>query len=214
MKARGPTGSSPPSPAGIPTLLDLGPDSARARLTQFLRSDGQPTYRVGQILKWLYVNTPGSFEGMSNLPKKLREALADEFRLHPLELHPLKHGPAAISMDGTRKFLWNRVDEPRGRATNVESVLIPDGDRTTYCISTQAGCPVKCTFCATGYGGFHDQLSGAEIVDQVLLMRNLTGIPPTNLVYMGMGEPLLNFAAVLRSLEILTHPDQVGMGAR
>lgn len=196
------------------SLLELSACDVKARLEDFLRRERQPAYRRSQILGWLYVNTPGSFGEMTDLPRALREALQQAFRLHPLEKKL-----EAISTDGTRKFLWRRVTDgpgsPRGTSgTEIESVLIPDEDRITYCISTQAGCPVKCTFCATGYGGFQGQLSGAEIVDQVLLMRSLTGVRPTNLVYMGMGEPLLNFDAVLRSLEVLTHDEQVGIGAR
>ncbi len=194
---------------GARSLLDLTADTVQASLEEFLKSRRQPAYRKAQILTWLYVNTPETFDGMNNLPKALREDLRREFQLHPLEKKL-----DTISTDGTRKFLWRRLVEGPGSTANIESVLIPDKDRITYCISTQAGCPVKCTFCATGYGGFQGQLSAAEIVDQVLLIRSLTGAPPTNLVYMGMGEPLLNLEAVLRSLEVLTHKDQVGIGAR
>jgi 23S rRNA (adenine2503-C2)-methyltransferase len=138
----------------------------------------------------------------------LRERLDAGFVLHPLSFDLDRE-----STDGTRKFLWRRASHHRDSGS-LESVLIPDGDRVTYCISTQSGCPVKCTFCATGYGGFTGNLDAAEIVDQVLQMRTRTQLPPTNLVYMGMGEPLLNYDAVARSLEILTHDGQVRFGAR
>ena len=141
---------------------------------------------------------------MSDLPTNFRNRLADDAILHPLSVDlDMK------SSDGTRKFLWRRI-----KGEPIESVVIPDHDRTTYCISSQAGCPVACTFCATGFGGFSGQLSAAEIVDQVLSMRDLTGASPTNVVFMGMGEPLLNMGNVLRALEILCHPEQVGLGAR
>lgn len=198
-----------PEPAHTGSLFGLPVDAVETRLEQFLKSRGQPVYRRAQILTWLYARTPASFDEMSDLPGSLREALRSEFQLHPLERQL-----DVLSADGTRKFLWRRLVEGANPAGNIESVLIPDRNRVTYCISTQAGCPVRCTFCATGYGGFRGQLSAAEIVDQVLLMRGVTGTPPTNVVYMGMGEPLLNLDAVLRSLEVLTHPARIGLGAR
>ncbi|MBI4602922.1 MAG: 23S rRNA (adenine(2503)-C(2))-methyltransferase RlmN, partial [Planctomycetes bacterium] len=169
-----------------------------------LAQAGEPPYRLRQLREWIHRRTPESFAAMSDLPKALRDRLAEAFTLHPLERRL-----EDVSKDGTRKVLWSRL----GGGT-IESVLIPERERTTYCISTQSGCPVRCTFCATGHGGFEGQLRAAEIVDQVLLMRSLTGCPPTNVVYMGMGEPLLNFEATCRSLEVLTHPDLVGFGAR
>jgi 23S rRNA (adenine2503-C2)-methyltransferase len=185
-------------------ILGLSSEEAGQALDEILRARGQPAYRARQARDWIYRRTPDSFERMSDLPAPLRTDLAASFTLHPLALRAEDR-----SRDGTRKFLWLRGD-----GGTIESVVIPDRERTTYCISTQAGCPVKCTFCATGYGGFQGQLTAAEIVDQVLLMRSLTGTPPTNVVYMGMGEPLLNFGPVSRSLEVLTHPEQVGLGAR
>jgi 23S rRNA (adenine2503-C2)-methyltransferase len=166
---------------------------------------GEPAYRARQLREWVFAKTPGSFAEMSDLPARLRETLETRVRLHPLD--ELEH---QISRDGTQKFLWQRLEG----AGNVESVTIPDGKRSTYCISSQAGCPVKCPFCATGHGGFQGQLSAAEIVDQVVRMRHRTGSPPTNIVFMGMGEPLLNFPEVLRSIEILTQPSQIGLGSR
>ena len=108
-------------------------------------------------------------------------------------------------------------DREAGAAPRSRVSRSPSGakrSRTTYCLSTQAGCPVRCTFCATGYGGFEGQLSAAEIVDQVVLMRPLCGRAPTNLVFMGMGEPLLNFPATMGALEVLCDPEGIGMGAR
>ena len=171
---------------------------------EILRAAGEPEYRLRQLADWIYRKTPEGFAAMSDLPKRLRERLGEAWKLHPLAKAVEK-----ISKDSTRKFLWTR--EEGGR---IESVVIPDRDRITYCISTQAGCPVKCTFCATGQGGFLGHLRAAEIVDQVLSMRRIASLSPTNIVYMGMGEPLLNFAAVRRSLEVLTEEGQVGLGAR
>jgi 23S rRNA (adenine2503-C2)-methyltransferase len=185
-------------------LLELTDEEFASVITEFLTSAGEPGYRSRQLRDWVYRRTPTGFSGMSDVPKHLRERLGARFTLHPLEKKLER-----LSRDSTRKFLWSR---PEGGV--LESVLIPERERTTYCISTQAGCPVKCTFCATGYGGFEGNLRASEIVDQVLRIRQSTDCPPTNIVYMGMGEPLLNFPAVIRSLKILTHADQVGFGAR
>lgn len=185
-------------------ILDFGAAELDEAAREILEAVREPPYRLHQLREWVYRRTPEGFTGMSDLPKRLRERLEEAFVLHPLEKRTWKR-----SADATQKLLWSRS----GGGT-IESVVIPDRDRVTYCISTQAGCPVKCTFCATGHGGFQGQLRASEIVDQVLLLRHVTGLPPTNIVYMGMGEPLLNFPAVKKSLDILTHPDLVGFGAR
>ena len=186
-------------------LLQLLGDEFLETASSAVSEAGEPSYRVDQLRRWLYDRTPGSFKDMEGLPLSLRERLEEIFVLHPLD-----HDLEQVSEDGTRKFLWKQ-DGDGGR---IESVLIPDGDRVTYCISTQAGCPVKCTFCATGYGGFTGNLSAAEIIDQVVQIRSLSRQPPTNLVFMGMGEPLLNFDGLLRALSILTDSRQLGIGAR
>lgn len=191
-------------PNGRVDLLGLTHEEFSQTIEGFLSSAREPGYRSRQLREWVYRRNPTGFSSMSDVPKQLRERLGASFTLHPLEKNLEK-----LSRDSTRKFLWSR---PQGGV--LESVVIPERERTTYCISTQAGCPVKCTFCATGYGGFDGNLSTAEIIDQVLQMRQATDSPPTNIVYMGMGEPLLNFPAVARSLTILTHPEQVGFGAR
>jgi 23S rRNA (adenine2503-C2)-methyltransferase len=196
-------------------LLDLGADELIAAVGRVLDESGVPAYRLRQLQDWIYARPAEGFASMSDLPKALRARLAESFLLHPLSLER-----ESISQDGTRKFLWSR-HHPGLRAPaagkkrgTIESVLIPDRERVTYCLSTQAGCPVKCPFCATGYGGFEGQLSAGEIIDQVLLMRSHSALPPTNLVFMGMGEPLLNFDAVAKALEILTEPRQLHCGAR
>jgi 23S rRNA (adenine2503-C2)-methyltransferase len=195
-------GSGPAAPRA--DILGLSPEELDASLGRVLEAAGEPKFRLAQLRDWLYQRTPADFAGMSDLPKRLRLKLDESFRLHPLGKLLERR-----SLDGTRKFLWSGSD-----VSNLESVIIPERERTTYCISTQAGCPVKCTFCATGHGGFQGQLTAAEIVDQVLLLRLLSGLPPTNIVYMGMGEPLLNFEAVARSLEILTGAGGMNFGAR
>jgi len=185
-------------------ILGLSQEQFSEAAQEVLSALGEPHYRMHQLRDWIYKRTPDRFELMSDLPRPLRERLQESLILHPLDFELEK-----ISRDKTRKSLWRRKE-----GGTIESVLIPEPSRTTYCISTQAGCPVKCTFCATGVGGFLGQLRASEIVDQVVSMRQRTGTPPTNIVYMGMGEPLLNFEAVLRSLEVLTDPNQVGFGAR
>ncbi|MBI4585763.1 MAG: 23S rRNA (adenine(2503)-C(2))-methyltransferase RlmN [Planctomycetes bacterium] len=173
-------------------------------LAPLLKGAWQPAYRLNQILNWVYKRPVEGLQSMSDVPASLRSALAERFVLHGLEA-----AQELQSADGTRKFLWKRRwGEP------IESVYIPEPDRRTFCISTQAGCPVRCTFCATGHGGFNGQLEAGEIVDQVLSMRLKTGVTPTNLVFMGMGEPLLNFPNVLKAIDILCQPRQVGLGAR
>ena len=191
-------------PAKRHHVLDWTVEDLERHAGRLLAEAGEPSYRLRQMESWLYRRTPERFSEMSDLPKELRARLEKDLVLHPLALRERQH-----SVDGTQKFLWGR--DGRG---DVESVLIPDGNRVTYCISSQAGCAVKCPFCATGHGGFQGQLSTAEIVDQVVEMRRLTDLPATNLVFMGMGEPLLNLDAVLGSIEILTHPRQLAMGDR
>jgi len=200
-------------------LLGLAEDELASRTKAVIAEAGEARYRVDQLRRWVYERTPADFEEMKDLPKRLRQALDGRFVLHPLGF-----STAQRSTDGTQKLLWTRRHANQVRAASagadapdrghLESVMIPDGDRVTYCISTQSGCPVKCTFCATGYGGFAGNLSAAEIVDQVLQMRTRTERPPTNLVYMGMGEPLLNYDNVAKSLQILTDPKQIHFGAR
>jgi 23S rRNA (adenine2503-C2)-methyltransferase len=202
----------PPDASSMPDRIDvLGLLSGEwdAKIGGVLGELGEPSYRSRQLREWVFHRTPASFEAMSDLPLALRHSLEARAVLHPLALVS-----ESVSSDGTRKYLWSRPG-----SGPIESVLIPDEreggkERVTYCISTQAGCPVKCTFCATGYGGFEGQLSAAEIVDQVVQVRRVSGHPPTNVVYMGMGEPLLNFAATARSLEILADPRSLALGAR
>lgn len=199
--------SAEPRDADDSTNCPLGwtDQEFRDRFHRLLAELGEPAYRERQLRKWIWSRDPADFAAMSDLPGPLRRELDARLVLHPLALRE-----RLVSRDGTQKFLWRRT---RGEG-DIESVSIPDGPRIAYCISSQAGCPVKCPFCATGHGGFQGQLSAGEIIDQVVQMRSTTGTAPTNIVFMGMGEPLLNFEAVLQSLAILTDPNQVGLGAR
>lgn len=189
-----------------PDLLDLPPDDARRALESFMAARGEPAYRAGQVVEWLWQRPAASFEAMTNLPASLRDALAGAFRLTRLAL-----AASQRSTDGTRKFLFRLAD---GQA--IETVAIPDGDRLTLCISSQAGCALKCAFCATGAMGFQRNLTPAEIAGQVreLLLLPDGPLRATNIVFMGMGEPLMNWKAVGPALTILNAPDGLGIGAR
>jgi 23S rRNA (adenine2503-C2)-methyltransferase len=147
----------------------------------------------------------GGFDDMTDLPKQLRESLAQQFIMPRLTIAARQR-----SMDGTEKFLFRLAD---GEA--IETVAIPEGNRVTLCISSQAGCALQCAFCATGAMGFTRNLDVHEIAGQVREMRLLD--PPikvTNIVFMGMGEPLMNWTAVSGALTLLNHPNALGIGAR
>src|SRR5881409_3592801 len=186
-------------------LLSLVPDAARAALAQSLEARGEPAYRARQLLPRLWERPVGSWDEATELPAALRRALTEALPLRRLALSARQ-----VSQDGTEKYLWDLGD---GEA--VESVLIPEGKRRTLCISSQVGCALGCVFCATGRMGFRRNLTTAEIVAQVreLVLRDAP-TPPTNVVFMGMGEPLLNWDAVDAALTILNHPDGLGIGAR
>jgi 23S rRNA (adenine2503-C2)-methyltransferase len=189
----------------IETLLDLVPHDAAARLDAWTRDRGLPAYRVRQMLPRLWQRPIGSWAEASDLPEPLRAELDRSFPLPRLTLELSQR-----SGDGTRKYLW-RLDD--GEA--IESVLIPSGSRRTLCLSSQAGCALGCVFCATGRMGFRRNLSVFEIVGQVReLVLADPADKPTNVVFMGMGEPLLNWPAVDRALTILNAPDGFGIGAR
>jgi 23S rRNA (adenine2503-C2)-methyltransferase len=166
---------------------------------------GAPAYRAGQVVRRLWQNPAASFDAMTELPKAMREQLAQEFELPRLEIAARQK-----SIDGTEKFLFRLHDNEA-----IETVAIPDGDRLTLCISSQAGCALQCAFCATGAMGFTRNLTPFEIAGQVREMRLLD--PPiqvTNIVFMGMGEPLMNWKAVAPTLTILNDPNGLGIGAR
>lgn len=186
-------------------VLSLAPAAARAMLADWLAARGEPAYRLPQILPRLWQRPVASWDDATELPVALRAALTQDFSLARLTL-----AAHQVSRDGAEKFLWKLHD---GEA--VESVLIPEGKRRTLCISSQEGCALGCVFCATGRMGFRRNLSAAEIAGQVreLVLRDHAQ-KPTNVVFMGMGEPLLNWEAVDTALTILNHPDGLGIGAR
>ncbi|HET9386889.1 MAG TPA: 23S rRNA (adenine(2503)-C(2))-methyltransferase RlmN [Gemmatimonadales bacterium] len=186
-------------------LLSLTPEDARAALEQWLVKRGEPAYRLRQVLPRLWQRPVASWKDATDLPDPLRVALDEAFPLRRLALKTHQQ-----SVDGTEKFLWDLGD---GEA--IESVLIPEGKRRTLCISSQAGCALGCVFCATGRMGFRRNLSTAEIAGQIreIVLRD-PGLKPTNIVFMGMGEPLLNWDAVDTTLTVLNKPEGFGIGAR
>jgi 23S rRNA (adenine2503-C2)-methyltransferase len=194
--------------AVLPALTGYDP----AALEAYLAAEGQPAFRAGQILDWIWKKKAGSVDAMSNLPASLREKLSSSFRLHALD-----HSQTQGSGDTTRKFLFKLHD---GRY--VESVLIPanpalygeKSDRRTLCVSSQVGCAYGCKFCASGLAGFARNLDAAEIAGQVLMAERLSGERVDNLVFMGMGEPLANLDHLLAAVSIITSPWGLHLGAR
>ena len=203
----------------------------REELEVRFKTEGEPAYRVAQVLDWLYARRALSWDAMTNLPKSLREKLRSQFTLQTLEL-TRKQG----SGDTTQKFLWKLAD-----GQFIESVLIPANpalygeasDRHTLCISTQVGCAYGCKFCASGLEGWKRNLQVHEIVEQILSVERWhaaqikaaaeTSQPAAspseerlvnNIVVMGMGEPLANYDNLLKALKILNAPWGGGIGAR
>ena len=192
-------------PAPAPSPLELTPAQARAAIEAWVAGRGLPRYRADQLLRRLWVSPVESWAAATELPAALRAELDLALPLPRLEADVIQQ-----SADGTRKYLWRLSD---GEA--IESVLIPSGSRRTLCISSQAGCALRCSFCATGRMGYRRNLTPFEIAGQV--REILLATPedrPTNVVFMGMGEPLLNWSAVDVALSILNAPEGFGIGAR
>ena len=186
-------------------LLNLDPSSAATAVREFAISRGEPAYRGSQVVRRLWQNPVSSFDEMTELPKSFRAALAEEFSIPRLEIASRQK-----SADGTEKFLFRLHD-----GQHIETVAIPEGDRLTFCVSSQAGCALRCAFCATGLMGFARNLEPYEIAGQVRELALLdTPLLATNIVFMGMGEPLMNWPAVDTVLTILNDPHGVGIGAR
>lgn len=169
---------------------------------------GEKPFRSNQIYEWLWQKHVLDFDEMLNLSKPLRSKLQENFVTQPIKIHSARQ-----SSDGTRKYIFQLHD-----GHLVEGVLIPTASRTTACISSQIGCSLTCSFCATGYIDLKRNLQYYEIYDQVRLLNKEaeihTGKPLSNIVYMGMGEPLLNYKNMLKSVEVITSPDGAGMSPR
>ena len=154
---------------------------------------GLPRFAGKQLAEWIYIRRATSFDEMTNISLKGREALKANYNIG-------RHDPVAeaISTDGTKKYLFQIGEQ------FIESVYIPDNDRATLCVSTQAGCKMGCKFCMTGTLGFHGHLSAADILNQIFSIPDADKL--TNIVYMGEGEPMDNLDNVLRSLDAMTSP--------
>jgi len=175
-------------------------DELRAELAVL----GEKPFRAVQIFDWLYKKRAARFEDFTSLPKPLREKLAARFSLGSLRLADQRSSP-----DGTTRYLFRLAD-----GQHIESVLIPAGRRLTVCLSTQVGCKFACAFCASGRHGFKRNLAPAEIVGQVLALEAALGQDLTNYVFMGMGEPLDNWANVEKAIRIMNAPEGLAIAAR
>jgi 23S rRNA (adenine2503-C2)-methyltransferase len=186
-------------------LLNMLPSEAEQVLRDFAVEHGEKPFRGSQVLRHLWQNPAASFSAMSDLPAAFRTLLDERFTIPRLTV-----AARQTSSDGTEKFLFKLDD-----GEFIETVAIPAGSRLTLCISSQAGCSLQCAFCATGAMGFTRNLQMFEIAGQVREMRLLDAPKQvTNVVFMGMGEPLMNWKAVDPALTVLNSPGGLGIGAR
>ncbi len=181
-------------------LQGLFPEELQA----LCQAAGQPAFRGKQLWQWLQIQGATDWAQMGNLPRALKEKLAETHTPAPAKILKESGEPG-----GTRKWLVGLAD-----GESVETVLIPARERNTVCVSTQVGCKMGCAFCASAKCGFARGLSAGEIVAQVQLVAVALGKRPDNVVYMGMGEPFDNYDETLRSVRILNHPDGLNIGAR
>ncbi len=170
----------------------------------WLKELGEPSFRAGQVFTWLHRGA-GSFDEMTDLPKKLRESLAAKARI----TRPAVERKQCSALDGTIKYLWRLGD-----GNCIETVLMRYHHGNTVCISSQVGCRMGCAFCASTLGGKVRDLTPSEMLDQVLFTQLDSGAPISNIVLMGIGEPLDNFDTVLRFLALVNHPDGLNIGMR
>lgn len=173
-------------------------------LQALCKEAGQPAFRGTQLWQWVQVRGATDWARMGNLPRALKDKLAETHTPEPAKTLKESGEPG-----GTRKWLVGLGD-----GESVETVLIPARDRNTVCVSTQVGCKMACAFCASGKCGYARNLSAGEIVAQVQLVAAALGKRPDNVVYMGMGEPFDNYDEVLKSVRLLNHPDGLNIGAR
>lgn len=174
-------------------------------LKELIRDLGQPSFRAKQLSEWLYLRHVSSYDDMTNLPQTLREQLFCDYPLFIPSIVDLQ-----TSQDHTVKYVLEYHD-----GTRVETVAIPSPDgRLTVCCSTQVGCAMGCTFCATGKEGFTRNLSPGDIVDQILITQKQMGKRVSNVVMMGQGEPFLNYDHTLAALRILNNEELLKIGAR
>ncbi len=175
-----------------------------AELERFLRELGQPSFRANQIFSWLSRGVP-SFDAMTNLAKPLREALAERCYISCPQVERKQES----RRDGTIKYLWRLQD-----GNCVETVLMRYKYGNTVCVSSEVGCAMGCAFCASTLGGLVRRLTAGEILDQVLFTQLDSGLPISHIVLMGIGEPLDNFDAVMRFMELVNHPKGMNISMR
>lgn len=191
----------------IAAKKDIRKESLKG-IQEFLSTHGEKPFRAKQIEEWIWKKSALSFDEMTNLSLSIRELLKEHFAFKPVTI-----ADAQFSSDKTIKYGLELAD-----GNLVEGVLIPATDRMTACISSQVGCSLTCKFCATGYMERKRNLDAAEIYDQVVHIKNEAekhyGQPLTNIVYMGMGEPLLNYKNMMESIERITSPKGLGMSPR
>jgi 23S rRNA (adenine2503-C2)-methyltransferase len=185
----------------LPSLYGQTPEELR----EILKKAGLPAFRGDQLAGWLYQKHIASLEEAKNLPASMREYLAKNFKLSALRFDNSRH---SINHESS-KFLFQTHD-----GYYLESVLITQKDRRTVCVSTQLGCKMGCVFCASGKAKFLRNLTAGEIIEQVVWIEKDIAQPVTNVVFMGMGEPLDNFEETMKALAILQAPWGFGMGAR
>ena len=175
-------------------------------LAAYLESIGEKNFRANQIFDWIYKKGVRNFTGMKNLPDPLKKKLGENFVLEDQTLVKKE-----VARDTTTKFLFGLYDKEK-----VESVLIPSKASVTACISTQAGCKFGCRFCASGIGGWNRNLSCAEIVGQILYVKESAKEkhPLTNIVFMGIGEPFDNYDNLIKAIRIINSPQGINIGAR
>ncbi len=173
-------------------------------IEQYLATLGQPKFRSRQLYRWIYNRRATDFDQMTDLSKQLRTQLKDLSPILPLKVSELSEG-----FDSSSKLLFELSD-----GDFVEGVLIPEEERLTACLSSQVGCALGCKFCATGYLGFLRNLTAGEIVGQLILLEKTAGRLVTNVVMMGMGEPLLNSRSLFKAVKLMTDPNGLSMARR
>jgi len=183
-------------------------DLTKSELIEAIVGLGEKAFRAKQIWEWIWKKGARSFDEMTILPASLRISLSEKYLFNVISLDTMLK-----SEDKTTKLCFELFDGQK-----IEGVLIPSSSRTTACISTQSGCPLGCKFCATGQYGFQRNLSAGEIFDQVIILNDLSITqfqkPLSNIVIMGMGEPFLNYEAVMGAIEKITSPELLGMSPK
>lgn len=181
---------------------------SQSEIEKYFSLLNEPKYRAAQVFEWLWIKNAASFDQMTTLPLALRTKMKNDFFLSHLKMSMVQ-----LSNDGTRKIAFQSTDNHI-----IEGVLIPSGKRMTACISAQAGCALNCSFCATGKTGFKRDLTSGEIFDQVAeiekITREVSGNKISNIVLMGMGEPLLNYENVLHAVKMISSGKGIGYSPR